>query len=70
MKIVTRTERVGEWLGDVHSDWGYQAFYDRYLGQNKDSFDKSIRLFKEMDEALKAGKTTQNARTKRATCTG
>ena len=55
MRYETRTERVGEWLGDVPQGWDYNAFYEKHLGQNRDMFDKSVKLFKEMDEALRRG---------------
>lgn len=64
MKLVTRTERVGEWLGDVPGDWDYDAFFVRWLASctsgnpsAKEHFDRSVELFKAMAEALKAGKT-------------
>ena len=55
MRYETQTVRVGEWLGDVPADWDYDAFYEKYLGQNREYFDRAVQCFKEMDAALKRG---------------
>jgi hypothetical protein len=55
MRYETKQVRVGEWLGDVPKEWDYEAFYKKYLGQNRDIFDRAVALFKEMDAALKRG---------------
>lgn len=55
MRTETHTVRVGEWLGDVPKDWDYEAFYEKHLGQSKTAFDCAVKLFKEMDSALKSG---------------
>ena len=54
MRLETRTERVGEWLGDVPEDWDYEAFFEKRL-QNRETFELGMRLFKEMAAALKRG---------------
>lgn len=55
MRLETQTVRVGEWLGDVPSDWDYEAFYQKHLSSNREYFERSVKLFKEMDAALKRG---------------
>lgn len=55
MRTETHTVSVGEWLGDVPDSWDYEAFYAKYLGQNKESFDMAVKLYKEMDAALRRG---------------
>jgi len=55
MRFETKTVRIGEWIGDVPDDWDYDEFYKQHLGQNRESFDKAVALFKEMDSALKSG---------------
>ena len=55
MRYENKQVRIGEWLGDVPEDWDYDAFYKEYLCQNRDLFDESVRLFKEMDAAIKRG---------------
>jgi len=57
MRIETQQVRIGEWLGDVPEDWDYDAFRKRHLSLNKTDFDKAVKLFKEMDTALKRGAT-------------
>ena len=56
MRYETQTVRIGEWLGAVPENWDYEAFYEKHLGRSKDSFERSVALFKEMDAALRAGK--------------
>lgn len=56
MRYETKQIRIGEWLGDVPENWDYDAFYAKYISQNKESFDRSVALFKEMDAALRSGK--------------
>ena len=57
MKLKTVTIKEGEWLGDVPADWDYEAFYQKYLGQNRDYFERSVIAFKEMCTALIRGET-------------
>ena|SRR3990167_9417277 len=56
MRLETRSVRIGEWIGEVPEDWDYEAFYSNHLRRNRESFDRSVKLFKEMDAALKSGK--------------
>ena len=58
MKIETRQVRNGEWSSPINKDWSYEAFYKNHLasiGGKKATFDKSVKLFKEMDAALQRG---------------
>ena len=55
MRTETRTIQVAEWLGDTPDDFDYEAFYLKYISQNKDTFDRAVKLYKEMDSALKSG---------------
>lgn len=64
MRYEQKTVRVGEWLGDVPDDWDYEDFNQKYLVSgcgnleyHNQRYQKSIKLFKEMSEALKNGKT-------------
>ena|SRR3990167_10426651 len=59
MKLETETYRVGEWLGDVPENWDYELFYNKHLGQNKDQFDRAVKMYKEMEIALKRGATVR-----------
>jgi hypothetical protein len=56
VRFETRVERVGEWLGDVPSDWDFRGFCDRHLQGRRDIHERSERLFMAMAEALREGK--------------
>ncbi len=58
MRYETQTVRIGEWLGEVPEDWDYDAFYRKHLegsGFRRESFEESVRLFRDMAAALKRG---------------
>ena len=55
MRLETQTVTIGEWLGDVPEGWDFDAFYKKYLNQNKISFDESVLLYRKMEAALKRG---------------
>jgi hypothetical protein len=57
MRYETQTIKIGEWLGDVPDNWDFEKFYTENLGQNKESHDRAVKLYKDMAAALKRGAT-------------